>query len=95
MQAEGVGGAGKGEANVQEEQQRGGKRSNVRSFPNGFIMEDVAMGQPDGKLAKAGKRVRVKYTGRLAKNGKVFDSSDSKGFTFRLGAFALASSPSL
>ena len=31
---------------------------NVRRFDNGFILEDMSMGQPDGKLAKAGSKVR-------------------------------------
>lgn len=42
------------------------------------------MGQPEGKLAKAGQKVVVKYVGKLEKNGKVFDQN--KSFTFRLGA---------
>lgn len=29
----------------------------MRTFPNGLKIENLAMGQPDGKLAKAGKRV--------------------------------------
>ena len=88
----------------------------MRTFPNGLKIENVAMGQPDGKLAKAGKRVRyllhssehkmvlfvcespivdrqayvqvkMKYVGRLASNGKVFDQTrGSKAFSFRLGA---------
>ena len=33
-------------------------KKGVRTFPNGLKIENVAMGQPDGKLAKAGKRVR-------------------------------------
>ena len=33
-------------------------KKGVRMFPNGLKIENVAMGQPDGKLAKAGKRVR-------------------------------------
>ena len=30
---------------------------NVRRFDNGFILEDLGMGQPDGKPAKAGAKV--------------------------------------
>ena len=41
------------------------------------------MGRPDGKLAKPGKKVVVKYRGTLA-NGKMFDES-KKPFAFRLG----------
>ena len=29
----------------------------MRRFDNGFVLEDLAMGQPDGKLAKAGNKV--------------------------------------
>ena len=57
----------------------------MKRFENGFQIEDVAIGQPDGKAAKAGQRVTVQYTGRLQSNGKVFDTSKGKGFTFRLG----------
>lgn len=57
----------------------------MRRYENGFEIEDVAMGRPDGKLAKAGKRVFVQYKGRLQKNGKVFDQTKGKPFAFRLG----------
>jgi hypothetical protein len=44
------------------------------------------MGQPDGRLARAGKRVSMRYVGRLKKGGKVFDSNTKgKPFSFRLG----------
>ncbi|KAI8822416.1 uncharacterized protein EV422DRAFT_523936 [Fimicolochytrium jonesii] len=56
----------------------------TKKLPSGLIMEDVLEGQ--GAKAKAGKRVGVRYIGRLT-NGKVFDSN-TKGapFRFRLGA---------
>lgn len=57
-----------------------------KTFPNGFVIENVAMGDPAGKLAKAGKKVLVKYVGKLQKTGKVFDQTKgSKPFAFRLG----------
>jgi FK506-binding nuclear protein len=57
-----------------------------RKFENGFEIHDVKMGQPDGRVAKAGKRVSMRYVGRLAKGGKVFDSNTKgKPFAFRLG----------
>ncbi|KAK9806316.1 hypothetical protein WJX72_010102 [[Myrmecia] bisecta] len=60
-------------------------RPNVRRYANGFEVENVGMGQPDGKLAKPGKKVVVKYCGQL-QNGKVFDETKgNKTFTFRLG----------
>ncbi len=43
-------------------------------------------GRPDGKLAKAGKKVLMRYVGKLKSNGKVFDETKgNKTFTFRLG----------
>lgn len=61
----------------------GNKR--VRRFANGFEIEDLKMGAADGKLAKPGKKVIVKYVGKL-KNGKVFDqTAGNKTFAFRLG----------
>ena len=35
---------------------------NVRRFDNGFILEDLGMGQPDGKPAKAGAKVGGPFT---------------------------------
>lgn len=58
----------------------------IKKHPNGFTIENVSMGDPAGKLAKGGKKVVVKYVGRLAKNNKVFDQTKgNKTFTFRLG----------
>ncbi|KAG2490536.1 hypothetical protein HYH03_010930 [Edaphochlamys debaryana] len=61
-----------------------GKKS-IRTHPNGFTVEDVALGPPHAKLAKPGNKVGVRYTGRLKSNGKVFDKSTGKPFQFRLG----------
>eukprot|EP00195_Chlamydomonas_chlamydogama_P005861 CAMPEP_0202904994 /NCGR_PEP_ID=MMETSP1392-20130828/32009_1 /ASSEMBLY_ACC=CAM_ASM_000868 /TAXON_ID=225041 /ORGANISM="Chlamydomonas chlamydogama, Strain SAG 11-48b" /LENGTH=452 /DNA_ID=CAMNT_0049592893 /DNA_START=45 /DNA_END=1403 /DNA_ORIENTATION=- len=82
----------------QEKQQQQGKKGgdskagevstnkkNVRRWENGFEIEEVKMGNANGKLAKAGKRVLVQYVGRLKSNGKVFDKSSGKPFSFRLG----------
>ncbi len=35
-----------------------GKSGRVRTFDNGFVIEEVAQGPPSGKLAKPGKKVR-------------------------------------
>ena len=65
------------------------KKGSIQKWENGFQIERLAMGRPDGKLAKPGKKVVVKYRGTLA-NGKMFDES-KKPFSFRLGgAFAKA-----
>eukprot|EP00246_Nothoceros_aenigmaticus_P001808 TRINITY_DN1245_c0_g1_i1.p1 TRINITY_DN1245_c0_g1~~TRINITY_DN1245_c0_g1_i1.p1 ORF type:complete len:267 (-),score=83.96 TRINITY_DN1245_c0_g1_i1:248-1048(-) len=61
------------------------KKPQVRKHPNGLEIHEVAMGKPDGKQAKTGKRVSMYYTGKL-KNGKIFDSNiGKKAFLFRLG----------
>ncbi|EPS73883.1 hypothetical protein M569_00878, partial [Genlisea aurea] len=58
----------------------------VRSFPNGLVVEEILMGTPDGRKASPGKKVSVHYIGKLKKNGKIFDSNIGKApFKFRLG----------
>ncbi|KAL3524187.1 hypothetical protein ACH5RR_017021 [Cinchona calisaya] len=58
----------------------------VRSFPNGLVIEELAMGKPDGKKAAPGKKVSVHYIGKLKKDGKIFDSNIGRApFKFRLG----------
>ncbi|KAG9145411.1 hypothetical protein Leryth_022910 [Lithospermum erythrorhizon] len=60
--------------------------SQVRTFPNGMVVEELAMGKPDGKKAANGKKVSVRYIGKLKQNGKIFDSNIGKApFKFRLG----------
>ncbi|RDX95849.1 Peptidyl-prolyl cis-trans isomerase FKBP53 [Mucuna pruriens] len=62
------------------------KPSQVRTFSNGLVIEEVYMGKPDGKKAAPGKKVSVKYIGKLKKDGKIFDSNvGSAPFKFRLG----------
>ena len=53
----------------------------MQTAKNGLKYMDVEPGM--GKLPRSGKKVTVAYEGRLAKNGKLFDSSNN--FTFRLG----------
>ncbi|XP_017980696.1 PREDICTED: peptidyl-prolyl cis-trans isomerase FKBP43 isoform X3 [Theobroma cacao] len=53
---------------------------------NGMIIEELEMGKPDRKLASLGKKVRVRYTGKLKESGEVFYSSAGKALLkFRLG----------
>ncbi|KAK9836711.1 hypothetical protein WJX74_006503 [Apatococcus lobatus] len=60
-------------------------KQKVRKFENGFQIEDLVMGQPDGPLAKPGQKVFVKYRGTLT-SGKCFDETKGKStFGFRLG----------
>ncbi|VFQ85925.1 unnamed protein product [Cuscuta campestris] len=51
-----------------------------RSFSNGLIVEDLAKGNPDGRVATTGRKVKVHFTGMLWENGHTFTPS---GATFR------------
>jgi len=51
---------------------------------NGVLIETVREG--NGRICTKGDRVAVNYVGKLQSNGKVFDSSTKKPFTFRLGS---------
>jgi FKBP-type peptidyl-prolyl cis-trans isomerase len=55
----------------------GGGDADMTTLSSGLKYKDVEVG--DGKEAKAGDRVEVHYTGRLAKNGTKFDSSVDRG----------------
>uniref|UniRef100_A0A2P2K3D1 peptidylprolyl isomerase n=1 Tax=Rhizophora mucronata TaxID=61149 RepID=A0A2P2K3D1_RHIMU len=68
------------------EKESAAKSSHIRTFANGLVIEELAMGKPDGKRASPGNRVSVRYIGKLQKNGKLFDSNvGRKPFEFRLG----------
>ncbi|KAJ6889314.1 hypothetical protein NC652_030178 [Populus alba x Populus x berolinensis] len=68
-----------------EDKQSTAKSSQVRTFSNGLVIEELAMGKPDGKRASPGSQVSVHYIGKL-KNGKIFDSNVGRApFKFRLG----------
>jgi len=54
-----------------------------KQLPNGLIVEDVSLG--NGQTVSPGRKIEVKYIGRLSSNGKVFDSSLNKPFSFRHG----------
>ncbi|CAI5506367.1 unnamed protein product [Closterium sp. Naga37s-1] len=62
-------------------------KTRKRVFPGGMEVEELSMGKPDGKLAEPGKKVMMRYIGRLKKTGKVFDSNltHPQPFAFRLG----------
>ncbi|KAG8064702.1 hypothetical protein GUJ93_ZPchr0004g39137 [Zizania palustris] len=61
----------------------------TRTFANGMVIQEIAMGKPDGTKASPGKKVSVKYTGML-KNGMVFDSTVGQStFDFRLGNLSI------
>ncbi|KAI3816245.1 hypothetical protein L1987_15938 [Smallanthus sonchifolius] len=64
------------------------KPTQVRTFPNGLVIEELQMGKPNGKRADPGKKVSnsMCYIGKLKKNGKIFDSDIGKApFKFCLG----------
>ncbi|KAH0469868.1 hypothetical protein IEQ34_001426 [Dendrobium chrysotoxum] len=68
-----------------DELKKGSQAIKTRTFPNGLIVEEVSMGKPDGKKASPGKKVSVRYIGKL-KSGTIFDSNiGQKPFKFRLG----------
>ena len=74
----------KKEAPKPETPASGGKQLK-REFKNGMEILNVAMGQVDGKKAEPGKRVTMKYVGRL-QSGKIFDQTKGNAtFQFRLG----------
>ncbi len=50
----------------------------------GVLIEELAAGS--GKQARSGSRIKVSYLGKLKSNGKIFDASTKKPFSFRLGA---------
>jgi len=59
------------------------KKDNKKVLANGLIIEDVKVGT--GTPAKSGKKIGMRYIGRLT-NGKVFDKNTSgKPFNFNLG----------
>ena len=61
-------------------------KTKAKKYPNGFEIHDLKQGKASGKVAKAGKRVTMKYIGRLQKNGQVFDQTKGNAtFKFRLG----------
>ncbi|GER35022.1 peptidyl-prolyl cis-trans isomerase [Striga asiatica] len=69
-----------------EKQKKEAKSLQVRTFSNGLVVEEIAMGNPAGKRATHGKKVSVRYIGKLKKNDKIFDSNVGKSpFKFRLG----------
>lgn len=41
------------------EKETGSKPFRVRSFPNGLVIEELAMGKADGKKASPGKKVKL------------------------------------
>ncbi|KAL6494067.1 hypothetical protein OROGR_031976 [Orobanche gracilis] len=56
------------------------------TLSNELIIEELAGGPPDGKVATPGRKVKIHYTAMLKATGHVFDSNVGKpAFQFRLG----------
>lgn len=69
-----------------KESENENKPSQIRTFPNGLVIEEIQMGKPNGKRADPGKKISMRYIGKLKKNGKIFDSNIGQPpFKFRLG----------
>lgn len=51
---------------------------------NGVLIEELEVGS--GAESARGKTIKVHYVGKLKSNGKIFDQSNKKPFSFRLGA---------
>lgn len=62
------------------------KRSQVRTFDNGMVIEELELGKAVAKKADNGSKVSMRYIGKLKSNGKIFDSNiRGPPFQFRLG----------
>uniref|UniRef100_A0A7N0ZTQ6 peptidylprolyl isomerase n=1 Tax=Kalanchoe fedtschenkoi TaxID=63787 RepID=A0A7N0ZTQ6_KALFE len=60
--------------------------SQIKTLSNGLIIEELQEGKEGGKVACRGKKVKIKYVGKL-KNGSVFETNiDESPYKFRLGA---------
>ena len=58
--------AEKYETNVEKQEKGGASKSlQVRTYPNGLVTEEVAMGKPDGKRASPGKKVNLQLFSAL------------------------------
>ncbi|KAK4379388.1 hypothetical protein RND71_001250 [Anisodus tanguticus] len=58
----------------------------LRTLSNGLTIEELAVGEPGGKLAAPGKKIKVHYTGKLKQNGQIFYTNIGKSpYKFRLG----------
>ncbi|GAY68135.1 hypothetical protein CUMW_261820 [Citrus unshiu] len=68
-----------GSVMVTENSSAEGKLSQLRTLPNGLVIQNLGTGKPDGKIS-------VLYTGKLKENGQVFDSNlGSTPLKFHLG----------
>ncbi|KAJ8768073.1 hypothetical protein K2173_021013 [Erythroxylum novogranatense] len=56
-----------------------------RTLPNGLVIQELRKGKLDGRIATEGKKISIRYTGKL-NSGEVFTSNiDGTPIKFRLG----------
>ncbi|XP_074319599.1 peptidyl-prolyl cis-trans isomerase FKBP53-like [Silene latifolia] len=71
---------------VKDTKQSKDKPAKARTYSNGLIVEEIEMGNPTGKRASPGKKISVRYIGKLKKTGEIFDSNIGRSpLKFRLG----------
>ncbi|KAK1424984.1 hypothetical protein QVD17_20326 [Tagetes erecta] len=58
---------------------------NKKTLSNGLVIEDLVTGNSQGKVAAAGRKVKVQYVIKLKENGQVVNSNGSTLHKFRLG----------
>ncbi|TXG51785.1 hypothetical protein EZV62_024309 [Acer yangbiense] len=63
------------------------KPSQLRTLPDGLEIEELEIGKPYGKVAEIGKKISIRYIGKLKENGQEFNSNldSSRPYKFRLG----------
>ncbi|KAL0347864.1 UNVERIFIED_CONTAM: Peptidyl-prolyl cis-trans isomerase FKBP43 [Sesamum calycinum] len=62
-----------------EDQTRSTDPIQKRTLSNGLIIEEKVNGPRDGKVAAAGKKVKIYYTAMLKESGHIFDSKCDEG----------------
>ncbi|KAJ0836946.1 putative peptidylprolyl isomerase [Helianthus annuus] len=58
---------------------------NKKTLSNGLVIEDLMTGNSKGKVAAAGRKVKVQYVVKLKDNGHVVSSNGDTPHKFRLG----------
>ncbi|XP_028772053.1 peptidyl-prolyl cis-trans isomerase FKBP43 isoform X2 [Neltuma alba] len=62
------------------------KPSEVKTLPNGLVIQELEKGLEDGKVAALGRKISVLFTGKLKDNDEVFETNVGHApYKFRLG----------
>ncbi|KAK3036020.1 hypothetical protein RJ639_030721 [Escallonia herrerae] len=70
----------------EENENEDARSSQVRTLSSGLVIEELQPGEPNGKRAASGKKVKLLYIGMLKENGSIIDSNIGKApYKFRLG----------